>query len=199
MLIVKQEEAINKIQSAKATELADDEVRMLHQFSTRVFQDMARFAFWTLYSQVRAYNCISFKLSRIYGYMAELHSFSSFTTSRLHQLNVMLNKDLIALSEGCSQRRKAKTTVALTLSADNPKLQFLFDSLRANPPSPHTGPSLINDYDRAFELDFDHYFFFGISDDFKITSGKKERFSVHIKSHGAFRYDTPTRPTIPNG
>ncbi|KAJ1325474.1 hypothetical protein MN608_08667 [Microdochium nivale] len=203
LLIFKQEEAINKIYAATATELADDEMQTLHQFSTRVFQDMARFGFWLLYSRVRAYNCISFKLSHEHEYMAELHS--------------VLQPDV---------HRKSKTTVALTLSADNPKLQFLFDRLRTIPPYPHTDPSLINDYDRAFELGINHDFFFENSDDFKDKSAydlrmyaigvylhgatlipnsnnppsnnsqpppsaNKEGFSVHIKSHGTFRYRYP--------
>ncbi len=180
LVIVKQETAIEQLKSSTATELADEDTQVLGQFSTRVFQDMAKFAFWAIYTRARAYNCISFKPSRVFEYMSNLHSFSSLTSTRLDQLNSILNKDLIVLTSEWSKNPRSKTTVRLTL--DDTTDPFLLQNIREKKLDAAPNGATRN---RSLELDIDHDFFFAHANDFKDT----DAYDLRMYAMGVYFYD----------
>ena len=180
LVIMKQETDIEQLKSSTATELADEDTQVLGQFSNRVFQDMARYAFWAIYTWARAYNCISFKPSRVFDYMSNLHSFSSLTSTRLDQLNSMLNKDLIILASEWSKKPRSKTTVRPTL--DDTTDPFLLQNIRDKRPDAASNGAT---RDGSLELDIDHDFFFAHANDFKDT----DAYDLRMYAIGVYFYD----------
>ncbi|KAF8926623.1 hypothetical protein EDD21DRAFT_408455 [Dissophora ornata] len=214
LVIVGQEEFIQGMRHGAVNKLADDEIQVLDQFSTRIYHNMARFALWAIYGRARAYNCLSFRMSRIYDHMADLHCFSTLSADRLGQLDAIMTEDLVQLASEWNQNRSARTHVTLTL--DDTNYQSRLEALRQE-----ENPSL--------ELDIDHQFFFKSSDGFKdhrsydfrmysmvvylygatlkmlddddleafsanephVLSATEERIMLRIKSHGKFRYRYP--------
>ena len=205
MVIEGQEEAIEDIKSASSNLLTDDEVQVVARFSSRIHSDIAKFALWAIWGRARAYNCVSFHMSRIYEFMSNLslHSFSSLTAERLDQLDTIMNEDLVLLSEEWSRNRKARDNVTLTLDEEN--CAFLLGALR-------------DSKDKSFELDIDHDFFYEYSDfededayDFRLYSmavylhgarskksltqglqkGLEDQIRLHIYNHGQNRYRYP--------
>ncbi|KAI8597231.1 hypothetical protein EDD21DRAFT_447186 [Dissophora ornata] len=191
------------IKKGSSANLSDDEVQILDQFSTRIYHDMARLALWAVYSRARAYNCISFRPTRIYDHLADLHSFSSVTSEVLDELDAILHGEVVAVFADWSLNPAIRTKVSLVLTDD--KNPFLMEGLRSS---------------RSLEVDIDHSFFFAQAEKFKdvksfdfrmysmavyfygaksetrvekssVEEPKTEDISLHIISHGTFRYRYP--------
>ncbi|KAF8953079.1 hypothetical protein BGZ46_003284 [Entomortierella lignicola] len=118
-LVIIGQDFIESMKHGAMNQLHDDETQVLDQFSTRIYHDMARFALWSIYGRARTYNCLSFRMSRIYGFMADLHCFSTLSADRIDKLDAIMTEDLIQLASNWNQSQSAQIKIKLILDDIN--------------------------------------------------------------------------------
>ncbi|KAF9202461.1 hypothetical protein BGZ49_007375 [Haplosporangium sp. Z 27] len=146
LLIIIGQDFIESMKHGAVNQLHGDEIQVLDQFSTRIYHDMARFALWSIYGRASAYNCLSFRMSPIYDFMADLHCFSTLSADRIDQLDAIMTEDLVQLASNWNQSRSAQTKIKLILGDTN--YQSRLEALRQD-----EEPSLELDIDYKFILE----------------------------------------------
>lgn len=119
---------IDSLGSSKSA-LNDDEVQFVALFMGRAYEDMGRFAVRTLYSRVRAFNCVSFSRSHAFDSLALLNSWSAVTAATLQiAVKSALQSDFYNVQANWARTKSCSKSVTIIFrEADYP---IRFDELR---------------------------------------------------------------------
>ena len=83
-------------------------------FTSHAYEDISKFAFWTIYSRARAYNCGALAHTPVFSYLEDLYTFNNIRAGDVQTLSSYLDMDCKKLRTNFQNAKRQKLTSVVT-------------------------------------------------------------------------------------
>lgn len=90
--------------------LSDDDLQVVSTFTSRAYENISKFAFWTIYSRARAFNCGALAYTPMFSYLDDLYTFNNIRAEDVQTLSSYLDLDCSTLTKNFQSATREQLT-----------------------------------------------------------------------------------------